>query len=464
MRATASRNLIAISLLAASLWHCAGDPASSTAIVRSDPGVEPAPEGTEEAREDDVERERQEDSGGPDVVDAGTPSGDASRVVGDDGSVTTSCPPLQTRCSVGCCAAGKTKRTMAAGLWFTCAITSAGTVKCWGWNVDGQLGQGNTGYGSNTPLTVPNLSNVVALSAGNSHACALTSAGSVLCWGANDFGQLGGGSVQGHGPVTVAGLGSGVLAVSAGRRHTCAVTSARTVKCWGRNHRGTLGEGTTGDSLTPVDVGSLPTGGVALLSSGGLSLEDFPTDPPSSPNCALSMTGQLKCFGAFVETPVSVTSDIADVSARGEEHRCVLNGRGEVWCWGLYNGVGQLGPPTPAGGTTVATALRVATPPDVVEVETGGSHSCVRTRAGSVQCWGYNSTGQLGTGRSSGNTDFSRTPVDVIGLPSPVVEVAAGTRHTCVRTDAGKVFCWGSDSYGALGRTGNPWTPGEVPL
>jgi alpha-tubulin suppressor-like RCC1 family protein len=137
---------------------------------------------------------------------------------------------------------------------YTCALTAAGGVKCWGYNGNGVLGNNGTAQ-SNVPVDVVGLTSGVQAVSGYDHTCALTAAGGVKCWGYNWYGQLGdNGTAESDVPVDVVGLTSGVQAVGAGNGYTCALTAAGGVKCWGYNGNGVLGNGTTTNSTVPVDV------------------------------------------------------------------------------------------------------------------------------------------------------------------------------------------------------------------
>jgi len=349
--------------------------------------------------------------------------------------------------------------SVSTGYRHTCAVTTSGGVKCWGSNYYGELGDGTTTY-SNIPVDVVGLTSGVAFaSSGYRHTCAVTTSGGVKCWGWNENGQLGVGTTRRrYTPVDVVGLTSGIASISSGGRHICAVTTSGGVKCWGSNKNGQLGDGTTTNSYTPVDVVGL-TSGVASVSSGNLH------------TCAVTNSGGVKCWGSNYYsqlgdgsdisryTPVDVvglTSGVASVSS-GNLHTCALTSSEGVKCWG-NNDYGQLG-----DGTTTDSNI----PVDVVgltsgiaSVSSGVDHTCAVTNSGGVKCWGSNFIGKLGDGTS---TD-SYMPVDVVELTSGVDSVSSGNRHTCAVTTSGGVKCWGNNDYGQLGdgTTTNSYIPVDV--
>ena len=174
---------------------------------------------------------------------------------------------------------------ISTGEYTNCAVTDMGGVKCWGYNYNGELGNG-TATDSLTPVDVSGLtSGVVFVSNGYKHTCALTSTGGVKCWGFNVDGELGDGSIiSKNTPVDVSGLTSGVAGISANGYHTCAVMNTGTVKCWGYNAFGELGDGTTTNRSSPVNVTGL-TSGVSVVKAG------------SYHTCALMSAGGVKCWG-----------------------------------------------------------------------------------------------------------------------------------------------------------------------
>jgi Regulator of chromosome condensation (RCC1) repeat len=292
-------------------------------------------------------------------------------------------------------ATATTAAAISAGTAHTCALTSASGVKCWGYNHDGELGDGTTTERA-TPVDVSGLaSGVAAISAGGGQTCALTSAGGVKCWGYNQNGALGDGTTTERAtPVDVSGLSSGVAAIDAGFEHTCALTSAGGVKCWGSNNGGELGDGTTENKTTPA--------GVSGLSSG-----------------------------------------VAAISA-GSAHTCALTNASGVKCWG-NNLEGQLGDGTTAKKTTPVDVNGLAS--GVAAISAGSYDTCALTSAGGVKCWGENDYGQLGDGTTAKKT----TPVDVSGLAGGVAAISAGAEYACALTSAGGVKCWGEGEVGELG-------------
>jgi alpha-tubulin suppressor-like RCC1 family protein len=148
---------------------------------------------------------------------------------------------------------GVTAISMRAG--DLCALTTGGGVKCLGYNRLGQLGDGTTTSRTHPVDVVGLTSGVTAISAGGVGTCAVTTAGGMKCWGDNSRGELGDGTTRMRlTPVNVVGLASGVTAISSGGTHTCALTSAGRAMCWGRNTDGVLGDGTRSGKVIPVSV------------------------------------------------------------------------------------------------------------------------------------------------------------------------------------------------------------------
>ena len=159
---------------------------------------------------------------------------------------------------------------VASGSQHVCALLASGGVKCWGDNAGGQLGATlpDDETQSNVPVEVSGLSNVIQITAGAGHNCALLLSGGVKCWGYGSFGRLGHGANDNSvTPVDVSNL-SGVIQISAGFLHTCAVLSTGAVKCWGEGDSGRLGNNHARDedSNVPVDVAGV-TG--AISTAGG---------------------------------------------------------------------------------------------------------------------------------------------------------------------------------------------------
>lgn len=241
---------------------------------------------------------------------------------------------------------------VSAGVNFTCILLDSGGVKCFGENNDGQLGTGDFNPNMN-PTSVIGISDAISISVSTqgSHSCAVLSNGKINCWGRNDFGQLGNGSIaKSNVPVEVLEIDNAVQ-VSVGSLGTCARLSDGTVRCWGRNDFGQLGDGTNSNSLTPVPVYALRN--VVHISSGGEN------------TCARKSNGVLVCWGNNAEgelgnggdqnssIPVNVKNIISisnmDV---GESHACAVLTNGKAKCWG-FNGLQQSGAPASGGAQTI---------------------------------------------------------------------------------------------------------------
>jgi alpha-tubulin suppressor-like RCC1 family protein len=391
----------------------------------------------------------------PECLDGGT-----RRVYTASACVGGTCEEMHTDqvCSEGCqdgaCNALVGASRLAVGFQFTCLLTDGGGVKCWGGNILGALGNGENTYESVVPVDVVGLeSGVSTIESGTGHTCAVTSGGGVKCWGWNSEGQVGNG-VCANGvstPVDVIGLTSGVSAVTADGAHTCALMVGGGAKCWGDNHWGELGTSnavshdTDRRELAPVDVLGLDVG-VSVVSTG------------STVSCALS-AGGVKCWGNndagqlgdgsndSSATPVDVVGLGSNVLAlsTASSHSCALTGSGGVKCRGS-NSRGQLGNNHSYGNSNVPVNV-VGLASGVVAVSSASSYSCAVTSGGGVKCWGANGYRQLG----DGSTQSSAIPVDVVGLDSGVTAVATASDHACALTIGGGVKCWGDNGDGQLG-------------
>ena len=381
------------------------------------------------------------EAGAPDagIHDAGEDGGEEDSGVVDGGADTgvdagPSMPPIDPY------------RRLATGWTHTCAV-SDGNVYCWGNNSDGQLGTGTTDD-SRIPIQVPGLpSSITEVSATGYFTCALSGAGEVFCWGNNDLGQLGDGTRESRlSPVRSVSALSDVVRISAGGESACALHVAGTVSCWGRGTGGALGNGGLSDSLTPVNVINIE-GVLGIEGSGGHY-------------CVRTELGSVSCWGwsryeqlgvvydgtaELIPTAVSPLglSGVVQASAGGR-HTCIRNAT-SIACWG-WNMFGQLG--NGGSGPDTHTPVVVGGLPDPPsDISAGGSHTCALLESEDVYCWGGNAKGQLG----AGDRMERGMPTRVSGFTSPVVQLSAGDFHTCALLSTGDVACWGGNIDGQLG-------------
>jgi len=286
----------------------------------------------------------------------------------------------------------------------TCAVTTVGDGYCWG---DGEYGQLGDGLAENSfyPVAVSDGITWSKISPGEGFTCGMNTDGAAYCWGDDSYGYLGNGLLGSSLiPLPVEGLSSGVTDISSGTYHSCALVSGG-VKCWGYNSDGQLGDnGASGtSSQVPVDVFGL-TSGVAAISSG-----DYFT-------CALiESDGSVKCWGnnssgelgngentdspvpvtVLDETGLSTLTNIISISG-GTYHTCAVTNTGAAYCWGDNYG-GQLGVGTEDAGSNIPLAVHGLSS-GINSISAGGYHTCALLDTGSIKCWGYNDSGELGTG------------------------------------------------------------------
>ena len=234
------------------------------------------------------------------------------------------------------------------------------------------------------------------------HTCAVTASGEIRCWGSNDFGQLGRGTISEPSPVapiTIGASGDGMIEVDLGGYHTCARQRIGRLWCWGGNHDWQIGFEDQIDRALPEQ-----------LTSG-------------SP------------FQGVVD------------GAAGTWHSCGVTGTGELWCWG-EGGEFRAGLPlNPDGTSDIHVPTRILEGRMWSLVETGHRHTCAIDTSGSLWCFGTSADGELGVRALEGEP--ASLPVQV--ADEPWTNVALGTSFTCGVRAGGALYCWGRNAEGQLG-------------
>ena len=400
----------------------------------------------------------------------------------------------------------ETAVAMSVGFGHTCALLADdpetadededGTIRCWGYNLYGQLGDHDletdiniaiVGAAENSPVQVVGIDNAIAISAKNTHTCAVLEDGTVRCWGYNFYGQLGfepkpiGSEFRtlqvSRIPFQIPGITT-AIDVSVGIHHTCAVLEDGRVMCWGRNNHGQLGNGQSGDdeeSATPVEVSEIGT--ARAISSW------------ANYNCALLEDGSVSCWGDFPlgqviedstlssSTPVQISGILTAVAiSLGEDHGCALQEDQIVWCWG-DNSNNQLGYSPQRNSKNAPTTEAFITGNSALEVVAARDYTCAVLTTGNVACRGDNVASALGTGAdlSPGVRDyqFRIQPNLVAGISTATALGNSVANHSCAvladdatttENEAGTIRCWGAGSLGQLGNgeTSQQSTPVEV--
>jgi alpha-tubulin suppressor-like RCC1 family protein len=308
----------------------------------------------------------------------------------------------------------------------TCGVISQGTAFCWGLNGNGQVGVSKSTTPNCPTASAPCMVNIAAvpgapaftsITLGFYHTCGL-SAGKAYCWGRNNEGQLGIGTIDANehaSPTPVVG-GLTFLSISAGFTYTCGVTTGGQGYCWGSNSRGELGIG----SFTP-------------------------TGTPA---------------------PVAGNLAFASISAGSGFTTCGITATQSTYCWG-WNDSGQLGTPDVTDTVSVAP-VRVSGSQVFASVSPSNFHACGVATNGTAYCWGSGPDGELGIGTQTpphicGATFLrcSRTPLAVSGGYS-FTSISANNFNTCGITTLGGAFCWGFNDNGQFGN--GTTTRSDVPI
>jgi alpha-tubulin suppressor-like RCC1 family protein len=363
-------------------------------------------------------------------------------------------PPLQPSPAP---AAGPVVRQVSAGGHHNLVLLADETVKAWGWNGSGQLGDGTTASRRSRPVTLPGLTDVTHVDAGDWHSMALLEDGTIRIWGDNQFGQLGDGTTTSRlTPTAVPDL-TAVTAIAVGGflgndgrgdpvsyAHSLALLADGTVRAWGSNNDGQLGDGTITDQLAPVAVLGLT--GVTAVTAGGshsLALLTDGTVMAWGDNGLRGSTGRGTPERTAITTPVSIPGlgDVTAISA-GNFHSLALLTDGTVRAWG-WNAQGQLGDGTTDDRPSPVTVSGLV---DIIAVAAGDRFSLALRRNGRVTTWGANERGQLG----NGTFDDQPLPGDVRDLTG-VTDVSASTQHSLALLADGTVMSWGWNADGQLG-------------
>ena len=332
-------------------------------------------------------------------------------------------------------------------------------VACWGQS--DTLGQGDTWVeDSNVPKIIPDFTGVNRLVAGAHHVCATKDDNRLWCWGRNDYGELGDGTTETQrSPTPVEVLAWPVKEFALGRNFTCAIVLPDGVQpevhCWGQGDAGQLGQGSSSNSTTPQKVLGLPEDGELYELKAG-----------DAHACVVYGQEKLYCWGqnqqaeCMVANPGNLSTS-QHVYADGDytylnqidlggNHGCLLHEDEQVRCWGS-NGYGQV---TLAPGYSSSYANPVT--PDGLEDEsmldlaTGGRHSCAIKTDRTIHCWGHNAHGACGSGAA--NNLLSQAPRPVVAPPNTDwYRIYTGKNHTCAADADHQVYCWGSNGYGQLG-------------
>ena len=336
------------------------------------------------------------------VVACGGPTGDGASNSGPKTPSTTSGPVSILEC----------------GDHYTCAILKGGTLSCWGAGSQGQLGNG-AGPDQTKPTKVEGLSDVKHIALASTYGCILGSDRVARCWGTGR--SPNGGSLDHARPQAIPGMlvndisGSGVL--------MCARLDGGQVRCWGteKTPNPNLGPG------KPIDVQVAATHGCVQKEDGTVACWD---------------AEQWGGAGTEAMNHPKLPSP-ASALGTGDAFACVIGKDKFVYCWGS-NDLGQLG--KPVDYVVHESPEKVPGVSNAVWLAVGESSVCAILDGGGAICWGSNSSGELGLGKTS----LSELPTKAPALAT-VKDMCFGSAHACAQTNEDEMLCWGSNSAGQLG-------------
>jgi len=360
-------------------------------------------------------------------------------------------------------------KAMESGVNHTCAILDDDTAKCWGGNINGELGDGtNTDRSDPSALSAIDLGSgrtAKAISAFGYHTCAILDDDTAKCWGWNNRGQLGDGTTTDRNDpsaLSAINLGSGrtAKAISVGGFHTCAILDDDTAKCWGANGGGRLGDGTTTNRNDPSALSAINLG--AGRTAKAISAGAYHT-------CAILDDDTAKCWGVNARGQLGdgTTTNRNDPSAlsainlgagrtakaisAGLYHTCAILDDDTAKCWG-GNINGQLGDGTTTNriDPSALSAINLGAGRTAKAISAGGFHTCAILDDDTAKCWGANGGGRLGDGTTTNRSDPSA--LSAINLGSGRTSKTISTvYHTCAILDDDTAKCWGWNNRGQLG-------------
>src|SRR3989475_522432 len=363
---------------------------------------------------------------------------------------------------------------MSGGLLHTCAVTTTNHVYCWGWNRDGEIGDGST---TDRPYATQ-IGNTLMLglpAIGAAHSCAVGAGGDAYCWGRNLTGQIGDSSVVSRTMPTAVKGSLSFGQVAGGGTFTCGISATESSGyCWGWGRDGELGSRPI--QTCPTSGGPEPCARAPSAVGGGLRFLAITTGARHA--CALAVDSTAYCWGdnsagqlgngtvADTALPLAVSGGLKfKLLTSGFSHTCGLTAGGDAYCWG-DNTWGQLGE-TVTGQALQPTAVTGGI--IFLALSAGAEHTCGIGTGNTAHCWGENGSGQLGASATETCTSASgRTVALCSHHPLPIstnqifASIFAGGHHTCAITTGGKAYCWGENGNGQLG-TGNT-SGSDVPV